>query len=69
MTRKLLSIADFAAPGPFTQNQLRWWIFNAGANGLAASGAIVRVQRRVYIDADRFDDWIERQNQHSVAAA
>lgn len=55
-------MAQFSASGPFTQNQLRWWIFNAATNGLNDSGAIVRVQRRIYIDVDRFDEWIDRQN-------
>jgi hypothetical protein len=63
------TVAAFAAAGPFTQNQLRWWIFNAATNGLADAGAIVRVQRRIYIDVDRFGDWIESQNQHAPAAA
>jgi hypothetical protein len=62
MSRNLRSVAQHAAGGPFTQNQLRWWIFNAASNGLAEAGAVVRVQGRVYIDVDRFDYWIERQN-------
>lgn len=69
MRRNLQSVAQFAASGPFTQNQLRWWIFNATTNGLAESGAIVRVQRRVYVDVDKFDVWIDAQNQHAAAAA
>jgi hypothetical protein len=69
MSRRLLSVADFAASGPFTQNQLRWWIFNSTTNGLAASGAIVRVQRRIYLDVDRFESWIDSQNQHTAVAA
>jgi len=62
MSRNLQTVAQFSASGPFTQNQLRWWIFNAATNGLNESGAVVRVQRRIYIDVDRFDGWIERQN-------
>lgn len=69
MSRNLRSVAQFAASGPFTQNQLRWWIFNAATNGLAESGAILRVQRRVYIDVDRFDTWIDSQNQAAAVAA
>ena len=68
MSRNLQSVAQFAASGPFTQNQLRWWIFQAADNGLAASGAIVRVQRRIYLDVDKFEAWIESQNQHAEAA-
>jgi len=69
MRRNLQSVAAFAANTPFTQNQLRWWIFQSQSNGLAETDAIVRVQRRVYIDVDRFETWIDRQNQaHAVAA-
>ncbi|BCT93523.1 hypothetical protein LYSHEL_25470 [Lysobacter helvus] len=62
-TRNLRSVKDFAANGPFSESQLRWFIFRANDNGLAASGALVRVGgRRVYIDADGFDRWIAAQN-------
>ena len=68
MTRRLQSVAQFAASGPFTQNQLRWWIFQSAHNGLADSGAIVRVQRRIYLDVDRFESWIDGQNRAPAAA-
>jgi hypothetical protein len=63
--RNLKSVSEFAAGGPFTEGQLRWWIFNAATNGLDEVGAIVRVQRRVYVDVDKFDEWTERQNSQS----
>lgn len=69
MSRNLQSVAQFAASGPFTQNQLRWWIFQSASNGLATSGAIVRVQRRIYLDVDAFEKWIDSQNQHAQVAA
>ena len=70
MTRNLQTVAAFASAGPFTQNQLRWYIFNASQNGLAEAGALVRVQRRIYIDTDKFDAWIDAQNtQHASAVA
>lgn len=68
MSRNLQSVAQFAASGAFTQNQLRWWIFQSAHNGLADSGAIVRVQRRIYIDVDLFDAWVTDQNIPSGAA-
>lgn len=37
---------------------LRWAIFNENYNGLAASGAVVRVGRRVLIDPVLFDAWM-----------
>ena len=69
MARTLTTVAAFAAAGPFTQSQLRWWIFMAGENGLDACGAIIRVGRQVYIDTDKFDAWIDSQNQPARAAA
>lgn len=37
---------------------LRWQIFNEHDNGLAESGAIVRNGRTVWIDEDRYFDWL-----------
>lgn len=61
MKRPLKTVADFAANSPFTTAQIRWMIFNEATNGLQAAGAIVRLGRRVYIDTDAFDSWIESQ--------
>lgn len=70
MARNLKTVRAKAAAGPFSEGQLRWYIFNEKQNGLAAAGAVVRVQSRVYIDEDRFDAWIDAQNtQHAPAAA
>ena len=62
MARTLRTVSQFASAQPFTEPQLRWWIFQAEQNGIATSGAIVRLGRRVYIDADGFDRWIAAQN-------
>jgi len=64
MRRNLQAVTSLAAQGPFSEGQLRWWIFMSASNGLDAASAVVRVGRRVYIDLDRFDDWIEQQNRH-----
>ena len=66
--RNLQPVAALAANTPFSEGQLRWWIFTAATNGLEAANAIVRVGRRVYIDLDRFNDWIEQQNQSHLPA-
>ena len=64
MNRNLKSVADFASTGPFTEHQLRWWIFNRANNGLDAAKAIVRIGgRRVYIDVDAFERWIDANQQ------
>ena len=67
--RNLKSVAEFSAGGPFSEGQLRWWIFRSSDNGLAESGAILRIQRCVYVDVDRFDAWIEGQNKTHVLTA
>ena len=43
----------------FTEPSLRWLIFHAEKNGL--SKALVRVGRRVLIDTDRFDAWLDEK--------
>lgn len=46
----------------FSQNSIRMLIFNEDQNGLAQSGAIVRIGRKVLIDESKFFAWIEAQN-------
>lgn len=62
LKRNLQTVTSLAANGPFSEGQLRWWIFTSRSNGLADANAVVKVGRRVYIDLDRFEDWIEKQN-------
>ena len=47
----------------FTNGGLRYLIFNEHSNGLAKSGAIVRIGRKVLINDDKFFAWVESQNQ------
>lgn len=61
MKRNLKRVAAFADPESLNENQLRWLIFNSRNNGLDDHGAIVRIGRRVYIDVDAFDRWIDSQ--------
>jgi hypothetical protein len=62
VTRKLKTVAQFSDSGPWTAASLRWMIFQARQNGLATSGALVRLGRRVFIDTDKFDAWLTAQN-------
>ena len=39
-----------------TNGGLRWMIFNREANGLAESGALLKVGKRRYIDLPKFLD-------------
>ena len=59
--RRLKTVSAFAASGPFTENQIRWWIFQAANNGMAEHCVCVRIGRRVYIDEDAFDNWVDSQ--------
>ena len=46
----------------FTIGGLRSLIFNEHSNGLAKSGAVVRIGRKVLINEEKFFGWIESQN-------
>ncbi len=63
MTRNPKSVAAFVEGSPFTEPQLRWWIFHAAENGLDKAGAVIRIGRRVYIDTDGFERWLTQQQQ------
>ena len=47
----------------FTAGGLRALIFNEQKNGLAKSGAVIRIGRKVLIDEAKLFAWIESQNQ------
>lgn len=68
MATQRVTIAQLAAnPNyPFTEPSLRWLVFNASRNGLAAFGAITRVGRRVYINLDGFDRWLDSQQERAA---
>ncbi|WAR44715.1 hypothetical protein [Methylomonas rapida] len=57
-----LTVNQFADKHPaFTKGGLRALIFNEQSNGLAKSGAIVRLGRKVLIDERRFFAWVASQ--------
>jgi hypothetical protein len=47
----------------WTEAALRWLVFQAKANGLEESGAILRVGRRIFIDEALFYAWLRGQRQ------
>jgi hypothetical protein len=60
----LSTVNQFTEKQPaFTTGGLRSLIFNEHSNGLAKSGAIVRIGRKVLIDDAKFFAWVESQNQ------
>lgn len=67
MKRNLKSVAEFAAASPFSEASVRWMLFCAKQNGLAEHKATVKIGRRVYIDPDAFDRWIDSQQSQAVA--
>jgi hypothetical protein len=46
----------------FTIGGIRSWIFNEYTNGLAESGAIVRIGRKVLIQEPKFFLWVKSLN-------
>jgi len=60
----LSTVSQFAQKHlAFKVSGLRALIFNEHTNGLAKSGAIVRIGRKVLIDEAKFFAWIESKNQ------
>jgi hypothetical protein len=58
----LRTIKQLAQENPaFTEASLRWLVFNARQNGLDA--AIVRGGRRVLIDLQKLDAWLEARRE------
>ena len=58
----LRTIKQLAQENPaFTEASLRWLVFNARQNGLDA--AIIRVGRRVLIDLQKLDAWLEARRE------
>lgn len=68
MARRLQTVSQFAAERGFTEPSIRWWIFNAASNGMHHLGVVMRIGRRVYIDPEKFELWLERQQQTGGAA-
>jgi hypothetical protein len=62
-----LTVRQFISRYPaFTTGGLRSLIFNAEKNGLAKSGAIVRIGRKVLLSEEKFFSWVEAQNSKGV---
>jgi hypothetical protein len=57
----LFTVKQFTSKHPgFPEGGLRHQIFHENTNGLRASGAIVRVGRKVLINEEKYFDWIEQ---------
>lgn len=51
-------------PGAFTESSIRWLIFNEKQNGF--SRCIRRLGKKVLIDLDSFEAWIDVQGKDEV---
>jgi hypothetical protein len=55
-------VPQFSEKNPaFPHGSLRWLLFNRQQNGL--DRAVVRIGRRIYIDEDKFFQWLDAQNE------
>ena len=60
---ELVAVDSFPLIEPdFTAGSLRWLLFNREQNGLAQSGAIAKVGRRIFIVPKRFRAWAHAGN-------
>ena len=58
-----LTVQQFTTKHPaFNTGGLRSLIFNEHQNGLAKSGAVIRIGRKVMIDENLFFAWVQAQN-------
>lgn len=60
--RRLTTVKNLPTAYPdanFTSSSIRWLIYNAKENGF--SSCIVRVGRKVLIDLDDFEAWLDEQ--------
>lgn len=64
--RRIATVRQTANAYPsFSQSSLRWLIFNGDSNGF--SSCLRRVGRKVLIDLDSFESWIDSQQEMGVA--
>ena len=64
-TVKQLAAELTKTTGGFSESSLRWLLFNAKKNGL--DRALVRVGRRLFVDTERFNEWLEAQRSERAA--
>lgn len=60
--RRIASVKNTPLKYPdsgLTESSIRWLIFNARDNGF--DSCIVRLGRRVFIDLDKFEQWLDEQ--------
>ena len=59
----LKTVKQFVSDNPaFTYGGMRKLINFETINGMKSSGAVVRIGRKVFIDTNKFYNWIQTQN-------
>lgn len=59
---QILTVKQFAQRHTWiTLAGLRWLLFNRRSNGLQASGAIIRMGRKILIDEQEFLRWLRHR--------
>ena len=48
-------------PDLFTKQQLAWLLKTRHTNGLAESGAVLKVSQKLYLNKSRFFEWFMQQ--------
>ena len=48
-------------PDTLTESQINWLIKTRHKNGLAESGAILKISRKIYLKKSKFFDWFMQQ--------
>lgn len=41
----------------YTMASFRWILFNRATNGLTASGAIIKIGKKIIIDSEKVEEW------------
>ncbi len=68
-SQNLFSVSQFIEKNPaFTNGGIRSIIFHSDKNGLAQSGALLRIGRKILIHSTNFYKWIEDQNQQGSSS-
>ncbi len=39
---------------------VRWWLHQRNKNGLKDSGAIIKIEKKLFIDEVKFIDWLQK---------
>ncbi|GGA75583.1 hypothetical protein GCM10011521_12190 [Arenimonas soli] len=60
MLPTLSRVSQIAQDTGTTEAQWRWWIHRAQENGLASSGALIRIGRSVFLDREKAAAWLQQ---------